>query len=393
MLCGLSYCPIMVNTYTKPKIAGIKSLDLSGSSPPSVFVGRFGYPKVKLYPSSPPVHGETSIYETPSKWLQVGMEEFLSMRLSMVRGGIDVSVKDAKNPSNKLQDIQLMSLSTRPVEIEMNFLKKLNADRILLSEYVPPMGPSAPLNKLSTGNIKLEKRAEKVYYDTDLKAQEAMWSLYTSGDDVSLLSKALSTGSFGVSQKRKAVPTRWSITAVDKNLSEKMIRDIKHSETVDKYLTFARKVNGNLFLGIFPPSTWKYEWGESWFPGSAWNWFGRDPQVEIDYENYWGRKDYPGIGGCYYASMLSATEYLTRIRRQSSPILWREIYPGFNLPVGVWFVRENLREMFKQKPVICETLDESLNYISQFMKVPLWKWVEKSGIIPMLRAKTLESFF
>lgn len=383
----------MVNTYVKPKMAGIRAQDLSGSSPPSVFVGRFGYPKVKIYPSSPPVHGETSIYETPSKWLSIGMEEFLSMRLSLVRGGVDVSVKDAKNPSNLLQDMQLMSLSAKPVEVEMKFLKKINTERILLSEYVPPMGPSAPLNSIVTGNIKLERRAEKVYYDTDLKAQNAMWSLYSAGDDVSLISKALSTGSFGTSQRRKAVPTRWSITAVDKNLSDQMVEDIKHMESVDKYLAFARKVNGNLFLAIFPPSTWKYEWGESWFPGSAWNWFGRQPQVEIDYESYWGRKDYPGIGGCYYASRIAAAEFLTRIRRQSAPLLWREIYPGFNLPVGVWFVRENLREMFKQKPVVCETLEDALKYISGYMKVPLSKWVEKSGVIPMLRAKTLESYF
>lgn len=392
MLCGLSYCPIMVKTYVKPKIAGIGKQELSGSSPPSVFVGRFGYPKIKLYPSSPPIHGETSVYEDAGKWLSVGMEEFLSMRLSLVRGGIDVKVKDASNPSNLFQNVQLMSLSTKPVEVEMKFLKNINTDKILLSEYVPPMGPSAPLNNILTGNIKLDNRVERAYYDTDLKAQGAMWTLYSSGESVSLISKALSTGSFGVKTSRKAVPTRWSITAVDKNLSDRMVQDIKGFETVDKYLTFARKVNGNLFLAILPPSTWKYEWGESWFPGSAWNWFGTDPQVEIDYENYWGRKDYPGIGGCYYASRIAVSEYLEGIKRQSAPILWREIYPGFNLPVGVWFVRENLRELFKQKPVECETLEDALRYIAGYMKVPLAKWMEKSGVIPMLKARTLESF-
>ncbi len=393
MLCGLSYCPIMVSTYVKPKIAEIRKGDLSGSSPPSVFVGRFGYPKIKLYPSSPPVHGETSMYEDASKWLSIGMEEFLSMRLSLVRGGVDVKVKDASNPSSLFQDIQLMSLSNRPVEVEMKFLKNLNTEKMMLSEYVPPMGPSAPLNSIVTGNIKIENRVERAYYDTDLKAQDAMWTLYTGGENVSLITKALSTGSFGANRNRKAVPTRWSITAVDKNLSERLIKDIKHYESVDKYLAFARRVNGNLFLGILPPATWRFEWGESWFPGSAWNWFGTDPQVEIDYEGFWGRKDYPGIGGCYYASMLSVTEYLNSIKRQSAPILWREIYPGFNLPVGVWFVRENLREMFRQKPVECETLEQALQYISGFMKVPLRKWVENSGVIPMLRARTLESFF
>lgn len=393
MLCGLSYCPIMVSTYVKPKMAEIRHQDLSGSSPPSVFVGRFGYPKIKLYPSSPPVHGETSVYEDASKWLSLGMEEFLSMRLSLVRGGIDVKVKEASNPERLFQDIQLMSLSSRPVEVEMKFLKRLNTEKMMLSEYVPPMGPSAPLNSILTGNVKIEGKVERAYYDTDLKAQDAMKSLYDSGESVSLITKALSTGSFGVRKSRKAVPTRWSITAVDKNISDRQVQEIKGFESVDKYYAFARRVNGNLFLAILPPSSWKFEWGESWFPGSAWNWFGREPQVEIDFENYWGRKDYPGIGGCYYASRLAVTEYLSKIRRQSAPILWREIYPGFNLPVGVWFVRENLRELFRQKPVECETLEDALRYISSFMKVPVGKWIENSGVIPMLRIRTLESYF
>ena len=36
---------------------------LDGSSPPSVFVGRYGYPKVRIGPMIPPVHGDTTVYD------------------------------------------------------------------------------------------------------------------------------------------------------------------------------------------------------------------------------------------------------------------------------------------------------------------------------------------
>lgn len=43
--------------------------------------------------------------------------------------------------------------------------------------------------------------------------------------------------------------------------------------------------------------------------------------VEGDYEGYNGRSDYPGIGGCYYASMLAALEYLEARRKQATVII------------------------------------------------------------------------
>ncbi len=392
MLCGLSYCPITVESFTVPRMKLVRSDSIEGSSPPSVFVGRYGYPKVRIYPSAPPVFGETSLYEDSTRWLSIGMEEFLSMRLSLVRGGIDISVNNASNPDSTFQNLQLLSMSGKPVELQMSFQKALSTDKIMLSEYVPPMGPSAPVTKFETGNIKIERNVEKVHYDTDLKAGMAMIDLYRGGQNVGMISKILSTGSIGTARQRKAVPTRWSITAVDKNISDSLVDEIKHLETVDKFLTFARPVNGNLFMGIIAPYSWRYEWGESWFPGSTWNYWGREAEVEIDYEDYWGRKDYPGIGGCYYASRLAVSEYLKKIGRQGSPILWREIYPGFNLPVGVWFVRENLRTMFNEKPVEFDTLEQALGYISGYMKVPLRKWLERSWVVPSIRSRTLESF-
>jgi len=42
---------------------------LNGSSPPSVFVGSYGYPKVGIGPMVPPVHGDTTLLDSPELWL------------------------------------------------------------------------------------------------------------------------------------------------------------------------------------------------------------------------------------------------------------------------------------------------------------------------------------
>ncbi|MCU0861234.1 MAG: hypothetical protein MUE65_02830, partial [Methanomassiliicoccales archaeon] len=46
-MCGKPICPLMVKFYSHMSTKRlIDSLDLAGSCPPGVFVGRYGYPKV-----------------------------------------------------------------------------------------------------------------------------------------------------------------------------------------------------------------------------------------------------------------------------------------------------------------------------------------------------------
>jgi len=59
--CEKDRCPILVKFYAQTKVKPlIDSTYLEGSSPPSVFVGRFNYPKVFVGPMIPPQHGDTS---------------------------------------------------------------------------------------------------------------------------------------------------------------------------------------------------------------------------------------------------------------------------------------------------------------------------------------------
>jgi hypothetical protein len=120
--------------------------------------------------------------------------------------------------------------------------------------------------------------------------------------------------------------------------------------------------------------------------------WGFEPWVEVDYEGYHGRRDYPGIGGCYYASRLATLEALSHMRRQAAVITWREIYEGFNLPVGVWYVRENMRAMYRSKPEEFSDLGEALKRVRAIMRTPINMFLARSGVYALLSSKRLSSY-
>jgi len=375
LLCGLSYCPLL----RLPAPARQPPMELFGSTPPSVFVGRVGYPRVRVYPSAPPVAGDTSIYENPKAWLSLPIERFVELRLSLFRGGMEV---DVDKPS-RLGEIQALALSQRPVDVEMRFAKRPAG--VYLSEYAPPMGPAAPLKEFKpAGNPSLPRAAEEALSDVDMGAHEAVVKLYLAGLDVSYISRALSIGALG-RRRRRLVPTRWAITAVDKAVSDFLLSKVKQFPEVDGYYLYARYAERNLFVAILAPAKWAYEWGEAFEPRTVWN-PGGSVEVEVDYELFQGRRDYPEIGGCYYAARLAAVEHLYAIRRQAAVIIWREVYTGFTTPTGVWWVRENVRAMFEGEPVRFDTLDEALEAASHLLKYSS-TWLRASKLLPVLKSR------
>ncbi|WP_069806616.1 Nre family DNA repair protein [Vulcanisaeta thermophila] len=385
-LCGLAYCPVLSELRARQVISRVKGLsEVDGSSPPSVFVGRMGYPRVRVYPATPPVHGDTRYLEEPSTWLCMDLNEFISSRLSMVRGSMEFRVDDARNPPRSLHEVQVMALSSGPVDSELILSKPLRGNP-LLTEQSPPFGPSAPLKELRISTLPPPPRiVDKVHGDTDLRASEAVVMLYEHGIDVNHIARLLSIGALGVGRRRRLVPTRWSITAVDKQVSDVLVRRIRGYPLIDEVRVYVREFRNNLFLGILVPHTWLYEWGEAWWPGSTWNLWGGDVGLELDGEGYRGRDEYPEIGGCYYAARIAVAEALNAMRRQAAVILWREVYPGFNLPVGVWFVRENVRAMFKGPYMRFDTVDEALRYAGKFLRLPIERWVSRSFVLRRLR--------
>jgi hypothetical protein len=100
-----------------------------------------------------------------------------------------------------------------------------------------------------------------------------------------------------------------------------------------------------------------------------------------DWEGYEGRTTYADIGGCYYAARLAVCELLERERRQATVIVMREAHPGYIMPVGVWQVRENVRNAMKQRPLKFDTLDEALVRIASQFQIPLRRWIRNSELL------------
>jgi hypothetical protein len=129
------------------------------------------------------------------------------------------------------------------------------------------------------------------------------------------------------------------------------------------------------------PAQWSYEAIEAWYPGTVWNPDGRNIVMFGDSEGYEGRTTYAEIGGCYYAARLAVCELLTKERRQATVIVLREAHPGYIMPVGVWQVRENVRNAMRQKPFTFHTLDEVLKFIASRFQIPLQQWIMGSNLL------------
>ncbi|MBC7077715.1 MAG: Nre family DNA repair protein [Candidatus Methanosuratincola petrocarbonis] len=380
-LCGKAVCPIELKARALISNSGaVMRTELSGSSPPSVFVGRYGYPKVSIGPMVPPVYGDTSVMDVPESWLFESIPSIVNYRYSLVRGTARVEVDAARRGGRLVDSLQELSMGAAPADAEVTFAKP-PAGRISIDDNSQPFGPSAPLKQFSISAVKVDHRIEKAFYDGDCLASEALYDLYNSGVEVSKLQRAFSMGVFGVQKNRRLVPTRWSITAVDSILSQRLIDEVKSYETIDKYQVYFWKHQHNTFAAILLPRAWSFEWMEAWFPGTFWNQEGISAAVEGDYEGYGGRKTYPGIGGCYFSCRLGVAEHLKSIRRQAAALVVREIMPEFPLPLGVWFVRENVRAMFRKPHNEFDDLPSALRHLGGLLRVPLGKWISKSTIL------------
>ncbi|HUS77695.1 MAG TPA: hypothetical protein VM050_03405, partial [Patescibacteria group bacterium] len=227
MLCGKTNCPVIARASSHFKIwRSIKGLTVDGSSPPSVFVGRFGYPYVNIGPLAPNYYGDTSLLDAPEQWMGRSIDEIIDFRSQLVRGMERVNVRKPEKAGRILDMTREISLAENYVETEMK-LKKRPRRSFRVDADVQPIGPTAPIDRMEIGYIRWNRDMEKAHYDTDLKAAPATISLFREGVPVSQIQKAFSMGSFGVEKNRRLVPTRWSITAIDDIVSKDMAKTIK----------------------------------------------------------------------------------------------------------------------------------------------------------------------
>jgi hypothetical protein len=354
---------------------------ISGSSPPSVFVGTYNYPKVFVGPMVPPMHGDTTLLDSPEQWTGKTLEEIVNFRLNLVRGIQKVSVTQTEG--RYIENLQDLAMSSRPTDSDLEFFKTTSSN-ISLDGESAPFGPIGEIKSAKFSNSSSDKYIEKIFYDRDLKAQDAVLTLYQSGIEISKIQKCFSIGMLG--KERKLVPTKWSITATDDIISKSLTNEILDYSLIDSYKVFSYEHLGNLFSIILFPQRWIYEMIEAWYSDGVLG-FGSD------FEDARGINHPPAIAGAYFAAKLAVLEYLVKNKIQSGVLVLREIRPEYAIPVGVWQVREGIRFAMTQKALITENFDNALDVASNKMSISKNEWLSKGNIIKLLKQKTIADFF
>jgi hypothetical protein len=337
--CGHSFCPI-ISKLPQFKTKKLEKENFVGTSP-SVFVGRYGYPNVNVGVMALPetIVDESEIYDSPKQWSQrnMGIGEVLDFRSVLINTRFQSSVK---KPEKYVELVQEVSMASKPVDVEY-FLYKKPVYQVKVSDVDTVQGARAELKKASiTSNVKIDPRVEYVVND-ELKATESLKILYDKGFDENFLTRIFSVGNLGV--KKKLVPTRFSITAIDDSLGKGMIDDIRDYPVSD-YKTCFGSYLGNDYLIFFFPKMWSYELFEMYMPQSLLNPYS-EVKYSTDFESYNGRKTYAEqcVGG-YYSVRMAILEKLRSLKKQASVLVLRFITEEYTTPLGVWVTREATRK-------------------------------------------------
>ncbi|MCL4406838.1 hypothetical protein M1139_01960 [Candidatus Parvarchaeota archaeon] len=376
----------------KPRIDSIiryvKRGDISGFTPPSTIVGEANYPNVSLgvlFTNDQ----NAQAYDSPKYWVEnkYDVKSIFLAKTLLVNARDRVNVKNVD--SAFIQKAALATMAEKEVQLDMQ-ISKVSQPNLDINEF-SPHAIAARLEKLSiSDNVRIDRRIERVYYDKDLKATDGIGNLYSDKIDENKISRILSVGGMGVKRKlvlsisdnvridrriervyydkdlkatdgignlysdkidenkisrilsvggmgvkRKLVPTKWAITAVDDTIGKQFIEEIKTYRNGESYGVISGEFLGNRFTFIFIKGCWSFELLETWNRNASEVMFG-----DGDYELFQGRKEYvKNTAGAYYAIRLAVLEKLREMKSQFSVLCVREITPEYFAPLGVWVVR------------------------------------------------------
>ena len=386
LLCGKPKCPLL--TQLKPKRLDLPlKRTMFGPSPPALFVGWVGYPQISagsLVVGDPDSNLAPSYYGDPRQWYGLSLEEIAHFRTSLVRGYTKVNAR-AHLVRNLFETTQEAAQSIKPVDIEMQFTNTPRK-RVVYSAIAQPMGPSAQLKRLDLAeNPKIPKKIS-YFTEGDVKATTAVSELFNAGFEIHYIQNLFSAGVLGLTPKKRIVPTRWAITAVDDILGKYLIQQIKKYTPINEFYVYVDEYAGNHLEILLIPDVWEYEQLEAWAPGALWTSGSKAPIIIQCYESYAGRTDYAlKEGGGYYACRLAVVEALQKMKRQAAALIIREVSEEYYLPVGVWLSRENTCHALAKSPRKFQTLTEALGDIQARLKIPLTEWIRGSNLLPKVR--------
>ncbi|SFS52875.1 DNA repair protein NreA [Halostagnicola kamekurae] len=340
---------------------------LVGSTAPSIFVGRSNYPDIPIGLLSPVGDEDRAEeYVTDGAWYQQGyaIDDVLQRRTGLLNSSKSANVDSpsiASRLAPSVDDVwdgfvgvqREVAISDRPVDLEIGLDDTPDLGLDAGTDVATPRGPRANARDADLReNPHVPRAVKKTLEDDDWQAQGAMTYLYRRGFDVYEINSILSAGALGETKQRRLVPTRWSITAVDDTVGQFVRGQIRTNPSIDEVQVWANEYMGNRYWIVLAPGRWEFELVEMKAPGSIWN---PDPHDAVwmasASEGYEGRTGYvEETAGAYYAARLGVLEHLESIGRQAKCLVLREVSDDYWAPVGVWQVRESVRNAFEGAP-------------------------------------------
>ena len=338
-----------------------------GSSP-SVFIGSYGYPAMQ---GGPLLINDS---DNPPDWLahNLGMEDIVGIRARTIRGNSALHAV-----SGNLQEI---ALSAVPLDVDVAFEKPVSFS-LNFDGTVAPVGFAGSVKKLDVlGNARVERVVDRITSDTDINATDACVALSESAIDVYHISNLMTAGLLG--KRRKFVPTRWAITAVDDTLSIHLKKEIARYPPVEEIRLFTGELFGNRIICILVPGDWKYEMIECWRQKSLW---AEEEEVIVQDREGITKKGYSPISGAYYSARLAACEYLKKARRCARVIIIRSVSGDYWAPLGTWVIREATRKAMNAPSIPFPSINGAVKQATHILGSD--RWVKHSTLIPELRTQ------
>ena len=150
-----------------------------------------------------------------------------------------------KTDGRYIENLQEVAMSSKPIDSDLIF-QKTPSPNVSLDGESAPFGPIGEIKSAKfSGTTSVKVNRKNIYYDKDLKAQDAVLNLYNSGIEISKIQKCFSIGMLG--QNRKLVPTKWSITATDDIICKSLTEDILNHNLIDSHVKFFHMSTWEIF--------------------------------------------------------------------------------------------------------------------------------------------------
>ena len=180
-LCGKPTCALMVKFYSQSRTRKlIDSLDLAGSTPARGLRRPVRLSQGRHRPAGPAGDGR-HLHHGHARAMD-GEVDRGDRRLPLQTGPGQVQRLGEGLPERgQDRGLHQGAGAFRQLRGRRGELRQTPSGKIVLDDEIQPFGPSARLEKLSITNPKYDHKVEKAYYDTDLKATQAVRTCTRTG--------------------------------------------------------------------------------------------------------------------------------------------------------------------------------------------------------------------